>query len=92
MEIEKVSFEELEKNTNWKKAIVVFTEDTWTRKYTEEQRSYEISRDNKYFNPMMIGNSLFGSCIDGTDSNVRLDIYMSQVAKPWHVEYCYIVE
>lgn len=95
MKIEKLTLTELGKNESWKKAVVVFTENSFNREYSETERSYSISRDSKYFNPMMIGNSLFGNCLDGKDNGVRLDRYMSLLpneGKRWHVDYCYITK
>jgi hypothetical protein len=42
----------------------------------------------------MIGNSLFGDCLDGKDTRVRLDRYIhhEEDAEKWKVEYCYIIE
>lgn len=93
--MEKLSFDQLERSNEWKKAVVVFTEDSYEREFSELERSYKISHDNKYFSGIASGNSLFGSCLDGKDNNVRLDIYMSLLPKEgrrWKVEYCYIVE
>jgi hypothetical protein len=73
----------------WQEAVVVFTEDSWKRQYSLEARSYEISSDNKYFNPNAISSSLFGNCLDGTDNGVRLDLYMHE---NWKVDYCYIIK
>ena len=91
----KVSISELRNNESWEEAVVVFTQDSFSRKFSETERSYKISRNNKYFNPDMNGNSLFGSCLDGKDDDVRLDIYMSRLpeeGKRWIVEYCYITK
>lgn len=87
--MKKLTLEQLEKDTSWKKAVIVFTEDTWTKTYSEESRSYEISRDARYFNPNAISKSLFGDCLDGKDDGVRLDAYIGMY---WKVDYCYIVE
>jgi hypothetical protein len=91
--MEKLTFSELER-MDWKKAVVVFTEDSWSRVYPLESRSYVISRDSKFFNPNMIGNSLFGNALDGTDNGVRLDWYMygNNDKDSWNIDYCYIVE
>ena len=90
-------FIEHNKKSNWTKnilkAVIVFTEDSFTREYSEESRSYEISSDNKTFRNSF-SNSLFGYCLDGTDQGVRLDCYMEFYGnKPgWKVDYCYLVE
>lgn len=91
----KLTLSELRDNETWKKAVIVFTKDSYSRDFSETQRSYEVSRDNKYFDPNMIGNSLFGSCLDGTDDDVRLDRYIHRLPEEghvWKVEYCYITK
>jgi len=72
--------------------VIVFTEDSFKEKYDETTRSYSFRSDNKYFLPSMLGNSIFGDCLDGDDLGVRLDWYMHDEVKPWKVEYCYIME
>jgi hypothetical protein len=86
---EKISFWDLSRNKNWKEAVVVFTEATFKQPYTETERSYKISSGDKYFNGDMGGNSLYGDCLDGKDSGVRLDQYLYN---GWKVDYCYITE
>lgn len=69
-------------------AIVVMTEDSFTELYSERSRSYRITSSNgKLFFDGMCGNSVWGSCLDGTDQNIRLDYY---IGHPWKVERCYI--
>lgn len=69
-----------------KEAVIVFTEDSFSKDYSVEQRSYVVSSNNKMFNPEALGSSLFGDCLDGTDNGVSLDLYIGK----WHVEYCYM--
>lgn len=91
----KLSLEELEIDTTWNEAVIVFTEDSFITEYPEVQRSFKVSRNNKYFDPTINGSSLFGDCLDGTDDGVRLDYYMKRLpseGKRWEVEYCYIIE
>ena len=71
--------------------IIVFTKDSFNKEFSEAHRSYMIDNLAKAFFPRMIGYSLSGDCLDGTDTGVRLDWYMKD-KKPWKVEYCYIVE
>lgn len=73
-------------------AVVVFTEDSFTKPYTERDRSYQFSSDNKAFLPNQLGYSIFGDCLDGSDLGVRLDWYMRDPKNPWKVEYCYLLE
>lgn len=71
------------------KGVVVFTENSFTKPYTEIQRSYQFSSDNKAFLPNQLSNSIFADCLDGTDEGVRIDWYMGD---GWKVEYCYLLE
>lgn len=71
------------------KCRVVIKQESFPRaNYTEEQRTYEFTSDNKRFLPNMGGNSIFCDCLDGVDLGVRLDWYLGQ----WKIDYCYIVE
>lgn len=72
-------------------AIIVFTEDSFDKPYTEQQRSYQISNYSKRFFPNMLGTSLSGDCLDGTDLGVRLDWYMGG-KDGWKVDYCYLID
>ena len=70
------------------KAVIVFTEDTFTRQYNETSRSYRVDNfSGKAFFKGMLGNSIFGDCLDGSDQGVRLDWYMGD---GWKVDYCYL--
>ena len=72
--------------------VIVFTEDSYSKPYTETQRSYRTDSDQKAFLPHQLGYSIFGDCLDGTDLGVRLDWYMRDPKMPWKVEYCYLIE
>lgn len=90
MKHKKVSFDYLVENyKRWDKAVIVFTEDSFNKKYPVESRSYEVFSDAKYFDPLMISKSLYGYCLDGSENGVRLDWYMFN---DWKIDYCYIVE
>ena len=71
------------------KAVVVFTEDSFNKPYTEQERSYEFTNNNKAFLPNQSSNSIFANCLDGKDLGVRIDLYMWDGWKP---EYCYLLE
>lgn len=71
--------------------VIVFKQESFTKPYTETQRSYKTDSDQKAFLSNMIGSSLFADCLDGTDSGVRLDWYMHG-KDGWEVEYCYLLE
>lgn len=70
------------------KAVVVFPENTFSKPYTEMERSYRFDSDNKAFLPSMNSNSIFGDCLDGTDNGIRLDDY---IYYSWKVDYCYLI-
>ena len=102
--MKKMTFEELRnyiceynRTHNWVietiKAVVVFTPDSFDKEYSEESRSYEFRSDNKTFRNCC-SNSLYASCLDGTDQGVRLDYYMEYYGREngWKVDYCYLIE
>ena len=103
-EIKKITFQELRdyfyihnKARNWAidvlQAVIVFTPDSFDKEYSEESRSYEIRSDANTFRDT-ISNSLFASCLDGTDQGVRLDWYMEYYGNKddrWKVDYCYLI-
>ena len=65
-------------------AVIVYASSNWATPYTEEQRSYRVCNNSgKMFFDGMIGNSIYGDCLDGVDLGVRLDCYN------WKVERCY---
>ena len=72
--------------------VVVFTEDSFSKHFTEQERSYQFSSDNKAFIANQSSNSIFADCLDGTDDGVRIDWYMHDDKMPWKVEYCYLLE
>ena len=75
-------------------AHIIFTEDSFPKKYPLLSRTYRISSDNKGFRPHMFSNSGFAYCLDGTDQGVRLDWLMAEEGNPggWKVQECYILE
>lgn len=72
--------------------IVVFTEDSFNKPYTELERSYRFTNKEKIFIPSNGGYSLFASSLDGTDPCVRLESYMEDegVNNGWVIEKIYI--
>lgn len=72
---------------------VVFTDDSFTAPYSEEERTYVIHSDNKAYQPNMGGYSIYGSSLDGSDINVRLEQYMAVERggkNGWKIERCYM--
>lgn len=68
--------------------VAVISQESFSKPYTEEQRSYRFSNHNKRFIPTNIGNSVFSDCLDGTDPGVRLDLYIPDGT--WKVDHVYI--
>ena len=65
-----------------------------TRQFPPRGRTYAISSNNKAFRPNMGGYSIFGSALDGTDRDVRLDHYMKEErggSNGWTVNDCCIL-
>ena len=74
---------------------IVFAQESFTAPYSEASRTYAVSSFNKAFIPGMGGYSIYGSAIDGSDDNVRLEAYMKEEqggADGWIVERCYLPE
>lgn len=69
--------------------VVVMTKDSFSKPYTEVERSYRCSNQNKAFIADQCSNSIFADCLDGTDFGVRLDWY---IPTDWKVDYCYFEE
>ena len=93
-------FTEYNKKPGWVnnpiKGVIVFKEDNWPdNNYSLESRSYIVSSDNKAFIASMGGYSIYGSSLDGSDKNVRLEQYMEDEYAGkggWRVDYCYLIE
>ena len=95
--MEKLSFQELkDQRLTWKTAVIVFAQESFTKEYSLESRSYRLYENDMWgLDDTKMGRRITGSCLDGTDQNVRLDNYMFNHADPkdnWKVEYCYIEE
>ena len=88
-EFNKINNNTTKGNSKVLKGVIVFTENSFNKPYTEVERSYEVTSDNKVFLPNMSSNSIFGNCLDGTDYGVRLDLY---IHNNWKIDYCYIIE
>ena len=74
---------------------ILFTEDSFTKPYSEAERTYIVSSNNKAFIPGMGGYSIYGSSLDGSDVCVRLEGYMAAErggSSGWKIERCHLVE
>ena len=65
-------------------AVIVYAQSNFTQEYSEASRSYRVTNlsGKRFFNGMM-GGSIYGDSLDGTDLGVRLDAY------DWKIERCY---
>ena len=68
---------------------IVFDASSFNKPYSEQSRTYRISSANKAFDPRMGGYSIFGSCLDGSDSNLRMEQYI-RGPDAWKIERCYV--
>jgi len=66
------------------RGVIVYKSENWDKPYSLESRSYEVWNSNRCWQAGKIANSLFGSALDGSDNDVRLDWY------EWAVDYCYM--
>lgn len=74
---------------------IVFSQDSFTKPYSVESRTYVVSSNNKAFRPNMFGYSIYATSLDGTDRNVRLEQYMAEEyggKDGWKIERCYMKE
>ena len=88
-------FREAESRGEHLDGCVVFAQESFTKEYSLESRTYRISSDNKAYRPHAKGYSIFGSSLDGSDCGVRLDEYMADERggkDGWKVERCYMYE
>lgn len=72
---------------------IVFSPASFEQEYPLESRTYEVSSDNKAYQPNMRGYSIFAASLDGSDPYVRLEQYMSSElggADGWQIERCYM--
>ena len=73
--------------------VIVFTEDSFDKPYSEEERSYKVSNEtSKGLQDGKISNSIWGDCLDGKDLAVRLDAYMYDGEDGWKIDYCYLLD
>ena len=89
----KAHFRQAEKERNHTTGYIVFTTDSFDKPYTEEQRTYVVSSNNKAFIEGMGGYSIYASSLDGSDKCVRLEAYMADEhggKDGWKIEKCYV--
>ena len=89
----KERFRQAERENNHTVGYIVFTQDSFDKPYTEEQRTYVVSSDNKAFIEGMGGYSIYASSLDGSDRCVRIEAYMADEhggQDGWKIERCYM--
>ena len=72
---------------------IVFSQASFSKEYSLESRTYEVTSNNKAYRPNMGGYSIFASSLDGSDVNIRLEQYMAVEhggADGWKIERCYM--
>ena len=99
--MEKITYEELKKRfrdheaTHPKEPLVgfiVFTEDSFTKHYSLESRTYAVHSNNKAFQSGKVSFGIFAGNLDGT-AFVCLDWFMAEERggeDGWKVDYCYL--
>ncbi len=89
----KAHLQQAEKDRSHTVGYIVFTADSFDKSYTEEERTYVVSSNNKAFIEGMGGYSIYASSLDGSDKNVRLEAYMTDEyggKDGWKIEKCYV--
>ena len=89
----KAHLRQAEKDRSHTVGYIVFTADSFDKSYTEEERTYVVSSNNKAFIEGMGGYSIYASSLDGSDENVRLEAYMADEyggKDGWKIEKCYV--
>ncbi len=67
-----------------KEVVVLFSKKNWNKTYTGLQRMYALNLSSSGFNSEGSGQAIIGNCLDGSDQNVRLDMYN------WDVEAAFL--
>ena len=90
----KAAFSAAEEKGQHIRGLIEFTEDSFKAEYPVEARTYEVTSDNKAFQPSKGGYSIFGTSLDMSDINVRLDRYMAVEkggADGWKIKKCTVI-
>lgn len=75
-------------------AYICFSSDSFTRVYSERERTYVVSSNNKAFQPGKGGYSIFATDLCDTEC-IRLERHMAVEhggEDGWQIEECYILE
>ena len=88
-------FRDAEQQGEHMKGYIVFTAGSFPKPYTEFERTYVVSSDNKAFQSGQGGYSIYGSSLDGEDVCVRLDRLMADEyggKDGFKIERCYVLQ
>ena len=66
--------------------VIVYKESNWKEQCSLESRSYVVSNQCNYYDDDKISRAHWGTSLDKTDKDVRLDYY------GWDVDYCYLLD
>lgn len=72
---------------------VLIDQNSFDKDYSEEERTYEVSSNNKAFLPNKGGYSIFAYCL-GDDDYCRLEWYIEDERRggTWKIEKCWMEE
>ncbi len=75
-------------------AVIVFSEDSWSKEYSLENRSYKVKSNNWGWMADKAGRAIYGDTLDDTEKYIRLDRYIKGLRSEtgWIVDYCYLLE
>ncbi len=74
-------------------AVAVINEKCFGDELSEIERSFVFDSKQKHFSNVF-GDSVFADCLDGSESFIRLDLYIKgngYYGWKWIVDYCYFV-
>ncbi len=89
----KAKFREAERSGKSITGYIVFTADSFKTPYSEFERTYAVSSNNKAFIDGMGGYSIYASSLDGVDKCIRLESLMAAEQggrNGWKIERCYV--
>jgi predicted RNA-binding Zn-ribbon protein involved in translation (DUF1610 family) len=73
---------------------ICFTEDSFDKTRDLAARTYVVTSNNAGYQANKNGSGVYGSSLDQSDLNIRLDLLMSDSGKTsgWEIESCYMRE
>lgn len=70
-----MTLSDLRNRKDWRTALITYNQSNFDTISSEEERTYRVSRNNRYFEEGKISNAIVEHCLDGKDLGVRLDRY-----------------